>query len=123
MSKDHQYIVTLKGYCPPLKALVYELMDGGSLLDFIKNEKLRKRYGFRRRVAWLYHVASALAFLHHGFDFPIRHWDIKPSNILLDQNHRIAKIADMGLAKYFSMDSKTSTGPHGTAAYLDPIYV
>lgn len=38
MSHDHQYIVTLKGYCPRLKALVYELMEGGSLLEFITSE-------------------------------------------------------------------------------------
>lgn len=73
---------------------------------------------------WLYQVAQALAFLHHGFEFPIRHWDIKPANILLDQSRRVAKLADMGLAKFFSMESKTtSSGPHGTAQYMDPIYM
>ena len=55
----------------------------------------------------------------------IRHWDIKPSNILLDALFKIAKLADMGLAK-FLMDSSRSSellGDRGTRGYKDPIYI
>lgn len=73
---------------------------------------------------WLYHVASALAFLHTAFAQPIRHWDVKPQNVLLDGDRRVAKLADMGIAKFFSIDSKTSSsGPNGSAVYMDPLYI
>lgn len=44
---------------------------------------------------------------------------------MLDEHCRVAKLADMGLAKFFSVDKKSTTmpGPRGTAAYLDPMYL
>ena len=37
----------------------------------------------------------------------------------------MAKLADMGLAKYFTIERRTSTshGPRGTLSYMDPQYI
>ena len=99
MSHDHQHLVTLKGFCPTQRALVYEFMDGGNLEQLLKTGRLPHMFGVDVRVTWLLHVASGLAFLHTGFPQPIRHWDIKPHNILLDQSMSCAKVADMGLSR------------------------
>ena len=91
----------------------------------IYSPDLRVRYNLRQRVQWLFHAACGLTFLHNGFAQPIRHWDVKPSNILLDASRKVAKLSDMGLAKFVS-DVQTSTsfaGPRGTFSYLDPNYL
>ena len=104
---------------------MYAYMEGGNLDEFLRSAALRRRYGLRRRVMWMYHVASGLAFLHTNFQQPIRHWDIKPSNVLLDTDRRVAKVADMGLAKFYSDEQRSSTrhGPRGSMSYLDPKYL
>ena len=97
MSCDHQYLVSLKGYCPSKGALVYEFMEGGNLQQFIESPEMRARYGFRRRVSWLLQIASGMAFLHNGSETPIRHWDVKPANVVLDADHNtLAGAAQLG---------------------------
>ena len=116
--------MSLKGYCPSKGALVYEFMEGGNLQQFIESPEMRARYGFRRRVSWLLQIASGMAFLHNGSETPIRHWDVKPANVVLDADHLVAKLTDMGMAKYISLERRTTTrnGPRGTLPYLDPEY-
>ena len=43
-------------------------------------------------------TAKGLAYLHHDCEERIVHLDIKPQNILLDDNFN-AKVSDFGLAK------------------------
>ena len=45
-------------------------------------------------------ICEGLNYLHGGLDKPIFHLDLKPSNILLDDN-MVPKIADFGLSRYF----------------------
>jgi len=44
-------------------------------------------------------VAKALDYLHHHCQAPIVHWDLKPSNILID-DEMIGHVGDFGLAKF-----------------------
>ena len=68
-------------------------------------------------LAWLYEVASALDHAHHN---GIIHRDIKPGNILLDDEGR-ALVADFGIAKVADQPGLTSTGfLVGTPAYMSP---
>jgi len=43
-------------------------------------------------------VARGIAYLHHGCQMQILHFDIKPHNILLDESF-IPKLSDFGLAQ------------------------
>lgn len=45
-------------------------------------------------------ICEGLKYLHTGFEHPIYHLDLKPSNILLDKD-MIPKIGDFGLSRLF----------------------
>ncbi|XP_070669375.1 putative receptor-like protein kinase At3g47110 [Malus domestica] len=67
-------------------------------------------------------VALALEYLHHGYSVPIVHCDLKPSNILLDDD-MVAHVADFGIAKLLGLgDSMTRTMTLATVGYMAPEY-
>ncbi|KAI4344864.1 hypothetical protein L6164_012051 [Bauhinia variegata] len=97
----HQNLIALKGYywTPQTQLLVTEYAPNGSL-----QSKLHDRLPSSPPLSWanrfkiLLGTAKGLAHLHHSFRPPIIHYDIKPSNILLDENFN-PKICDFGLAR------------------------
>ncbi|XBI55468.1 hypothetical protein VPH35_037289 [Triticum aestivum] len=65
-------------------------------------------------------IAKGLCYLHEECRRIIAHLDIKPQNILLDENFN-AKVADFGLSKLIDRDqSKVMTMMRGTPGYLAP---
>ncbi|XP_076928758.1 receptor-like serine/threonine-protein kinase At4g25390 [Bidens hawaiensis] len=83
--------------------LVYELMANGSLQDCLLHRKCPELKEWKRRRSIAIDIAKGVEYLHHYCDPPIVHGDIKPSNILLDDNFN-AKIGDLGLARLKSED-------------------
>ncbi|KAK3004176.1 hypothetical protein RJ639_019655 [Escallonia herrerae] len=63
-------------------------------------------------------VARGIEYLHSGCDMQILHFDIKPHNILLDENFT-PKVSDFGLAKLYSTDDSivSLTAARGTLGY------
>ncbi|KAF5465200.1 hypothetical protein F2P56_015227 [Juglans regia] len=98
---EHPNLIKLKGYywAPQKQLLVSEFAPNGSL-----QSKLHERLPSVPPLSWaerfkiLLGTAKGLAHLHHSFRPPIIHYNIKPSNILLDENHN-PKISDFGLAR------------------------
>ncbi|KAK2415327.1 receptor kinase TMK4 [Trifolium repens] len=122
---SHVNIVSLLGFCFENKrALIYEFMSNGSLDKFILKR------GFPDAICsldWntMYQIAIGIArgleYLHQGCISRILHLDIKPQNILLDENF-CPKISDFGLAKICQRnDSVVSIlGTRGTIGYIAP---
>lgn len=65
-------------------------------------------------------IAKGLAYLHEDCRQTIVHLDIKPQNILLDENFN-AKVSDFGLSKLIDKDeSQVLITMRGTPGYLAP---
>ncbi|KAD3641580.1 hypothetical protein E3N88_30804 [Mikania micrantha] len=122
----HVNIVSLLGFCSDnqKRALVYEFMPNGSLEKFIQSHDSEKPI-MQLEMKKLYEVALGVArgldYLHHGCNPRILHLDIKPPNILLDQDF-CPKIADFGLAKLYSRNESivSMLEARGTIGYIAP---
>jgi serine/threonine protein kinase len=111
------------------KALVYEFMANGSLEKWLHqdldNKNQSRNLNLLQRLNIAIDVASSLHYLHDRCERPIIHCDLKPSNVLLD-NNIIAHISDFGLARLLSTTNdvsqhKTSiVGMKGTVGYAAP---
>jgi serine/threonine protein kinase len=103
--------------------LVLEYITGGSLKD-----RLAEPLPPRTAAGLMETIARAVGFLHqHG----LFHFDLKPSNILLDGDGEVdaawdrirPRVSDFGLALCLGDQDVTETslaGPRGTASYMAP---
>jgi serine/threonine protein kinase len=99
--------------------LVYELMPQGDL-DHHLHRKKDTFLPWPARYKIVKGIGSALVYLHHDCDPYILHRDIKPGNILLDDEYN-AKLADFGLSRIANKNNATLvTSAVGTMAYMDP---
>jgi len=122
---SHVNVVTFLGFCLEgrKKALIYEFMSNGSLDKFIYKERRETL----SPLSWdiIYQIARDIArgleYLHKGCNTRIFHFDIKPHNILLDENF-YAKISDFGLAKLCPRNESivSLSDARGTMGYVAP---
>lgn len=120
----HPNLVPLKGYywTPQLQLLVSDFAPNGSL-----QARLHERPNSTPPLSWsarfkiVLGTAKGLAYLHHSCRPPIIHYNIKPSNILLDENFN-PKISDFGLARLIKkLDKHVMTSRfQSSLGYLAP---
>ncbi|KAI5434150.1 hypothetical protein KIW84_021128 [Lathyrus oleraceus] len=114
------------------KAIVFEFMPEGSLENVLHNNEGSENENhsliLSKRVDIALDVAHALDYLHHDEDQVVVHCDIKPSNVLLDED-MVAHLGDFGLARlihgstrHSSKDQVDSSTIKGTIGYLPPEY-
>ncbi|CAI0467173.1 unnamed protein product [Linum tenue] len=108
------------------KALIYEFVVNGSLENWLyateSVDDPPRSLNFRQRLNIVIHVASALDYIHNLCETPIVHCDLKPSNVLLDED-MVAHVGDFGLATFLqpSGTSSSSIGIKGTVGYAPPV--
>ncbi|KAL9340108.1 hypothetical protein Peur_066327 [Populus x canadensis] len=120
----HVNVVRLIGFCADgfRRALVYEYLPNDSLQKFISSANATNVFlGWERLHHIALGVAKGIEYLHQGCDQTILHFDIKPHNILLDNDFN-PKIADFGLAKLCSKykSAISMTTARGTVGYIAP---
>ncbi|XP_073058352.1 G-type lectin S-receptor-like serine/threonine-protein kinase SD2-5 [Primulina eburnea] len=118
-SIHHVNLVRLIGFCADKshRLLVYEYMCNVSLDRWIYTPTSLD-WNLRRRI--ILDIAKGLAYLHEDCRQKIIHLDIKPQNILLDENFN-AKLSDFGLSKLIDRNqSQVVTTMRGTPGYLAP---
>ncbi|KAK3426060.1 hypothetical protein EUGRSUZ_F02590, partial [Eucalyptus grandis] len=123
------------------KALLYEYMANGSLENWIhqgneediEHEREHRKPGHLRLMQKLdiaIDIASAIKYLHKDCSPMIVHGDLKPSNILLD-NEMMGRVGDFGLATIcFAVTTEAtdidncnnSMAVRGSIGYVPPEY-
>ncbi|XP_027185089.1 LRR receptor-like serine/threonine-protein kinase GSO1 [Coffea eugenioides] len=105
---------------PEFKALVLEFMPNGSLEKWLYSHNYFP--DLMQRLDILIDVACALQYLHCEYSTPVIHCDLKPSNVLLDQD-MVAHLSDFGLTKLLGEENSiTYTETLATLGYLAPEY-
>ncbi|VAI28040.1 unnamed protein product [Triticum turgidum subsp. durum] len=118
------------------KALVLEFICNGNLDEWLhpntttKSTRAFRRLSLMERLCIALDVAEALEYLHHQIEPSIVHCDIKPCNILLDDDI-VAHVTDFGLAKIMRTEECKQSGGgtesssfviKGTIGYVAPEY-
>ncbi|KAL3730194.1 hypothetical protein ACJRO7_027238 [Eucalyptus globulus] len=143
----HRNLVKILSVCSSMdfcgndfRALIYEFMENESLEEWLhprtvgRDDECGKSRHLRlmQRLNIAIDIATAIEYLHKGCNPTIVHGDLKPSNVLLD-NDMMARVGDFGLAKIIStvsfeaigvqnQGSSTSTAIRGSIGYVPPEY-
>ncbi|KAK8993715.1 hypothetical protein V6N11_007936 [Hibiscus sabdariffa] len=119
----HPNLVTLIGYhaSETEMFLIYNYLSGGNLENFIKKRSARAvDWKIIHKIAL--DIAHALAYLHDQCTPKVLHRDVKPSNILLDEDCN-AYLSDFGLSRLLgTSETHAMTGVAGTFGYVAPEY-
>ncbi|KAF8008471.1 hypothetical protein BT93_K2212 [Corymbia citriodora subsp. variegata] len=119
----HVNVVELVGFCfnNSKQALIYDFMSNGSLDKHIFSKDGDGSLDYKKIYEISLGVARGIEYLHRGCDMQILHFDIKPHNILLDQNFTL-KVSDFGLARLYPVDHSivSLTAARGTLGYMAP---
>ncbi|KAJ9145897.1 hypothetical protein P3X46_028225 [Hevea brasiliensis] len=119
------------------RSLIYEFMPNGNLDKWLHpgntgeggQQIVPGNLKLMQRLDIAIDIASAIEYLHNGCPSTIIHGDLKPSNVLLD-NEMTARVGDFGLAKIVAAvscgadqyPSSTSLAIKGTIGYVAPEY-
>ncbi|KAJ1700952.1 hypothetical protein LUZ63_000731 [Rhynchospora breviuscula] len=135
----HRNLISVRTCCSScdsqgndFKAIVFDFMPNGSLetwlhSKFIGNHQ-RRTLNVTERMNIMVDIAIAVDYLHNCCEPSIIHCDLKPSNILLDEDFT-ARLGDFGLARLLpnstnkpQLNSQSSIGIRGTIGYIAPEY-
>ena len=92
------------------------------IMQYFKNGNVAKLVAenrkFKEEICWqiLHDVSAGLAYIH-SLRTPILHLDIKPDNVLIQENGSYM-ITDFGISEYFNEDNVNTV--NGTVAYMAP---
>ncbi|KAL9162563.1 hypothetical protein ABFS82_07G099000 [Erythranthe guttata] len=137
----HRNLVKILSVCESIdfqgndfKAIVYEFKANWSLDKWLyyngeqeqESDPQLRNLDLIERLNIAIDIAMALEYLHCGTESTIVHGDLKPSNILLDED-MMACVGDFGLAKIISSvhpphESSSTIGIKGTIGYVPPEY-
>ncbi|KAL2458244.1 G-type lectin S-receptor-like serine/threonine-protein kinase [Abeliophyllum distichum] len=124
---QHRNLVKLLGCCVEKeeKILVYEFMRNKSLDVFLfdPSHPSQRFVDWKKRFSIIEGIGRGLLYLQRDSILKIIHRDMKPSNVLLDEDWN-PKISDFGMARIFggNQDQANTGRVVGTYGYMAPEY-
>ncbi|XP_048537775.1 receptor kinase-like protein Xa21 [Triticum urartu] len=114
------------------KALVFEFMPNGSLDGWLhpksQEPTINNTLSLAQRLDIAVDIMDAVEYLHNYCQSLVIHCDLKPSNILLDEDMS-ARVGDFGISRILQENtsegmqtSYSSTGIRGSIGYVAPEY-
>ncbi|KAM3306380.1 hypothetical protein P3S67_013250 [Capsicum chacoense] len=97
----HRNLVKVITSCSNLYFKAVDYMPNGSLDKYLYSHNYI--LDIKQRLSIIIDEACALEYLHHGCSLPVIHCDVKPSNVLLDED-MVAHLRDFGISKLLGED-------------------
>ncbi|XP_039847362.1 wall-associated receptor kinase 3-like [Panicum virgatum] len=122
---NHKNVVRLLGCCTEENTLtiVMEFICNGNLNNILhcSNANGNVPLPLDKRLDITIELAEVLSCMH-SMSSPVLHGDIKPANVLLDEN-LVPKLSDFGIARFLSTNEVQQTrNIAGSIGYLDPLF-
>ncbi|KAK4708237.1 hypothetical protein R3W88_029162 [Solanum pinnatisectum] len=103
-----------------IRAFVLQYMPNRSLENWLYKEDCN--LNLLQRVSIMFDVAVAVEYMHHSHHTYIIHCDLKPANVLLDEE-MVAHVGDFGISKILAVSKSVAhTDTLGTLGYIAPEY-
>ncbi|PKU72041.1 Putative leucine-rich repeat receptor-like serine/threonine-protein kinase [Dendrobium catenatum] len=96
----HRNLIRIITACslPEFKALVLPFMSNGSLDSRLYSNENDHHLDLEQRIRILSDIAEGMAYLHHHSPVKVIHCDLKPSNVLLNED-MAALVSDFGISR------------------------
>ncbi|KAL5985460.1 hypothetical protein ACLOJK_027444 [Asimina triloba] len=104
----HRNLVRLLGYCSNemVVCLLYDYLPNGNLEEKIRMKRDSPISGWAAKYKTVIGIARGLCYLHHDFFPAIPHGDLKPTNIVFDENME-PMLAEFGLKHLMWMNGSS----------------
>lgn len=96
--------------------IIEDYIDGVSLDRQLKE---KKNFDEETVINWAKQLCDVLIYLHNQKPNPIIYRDMKPANIIVDNDNNV-KLIDFGIAREFKIDNDSDTTYMGTRGYAAP---
>jgi len=117
----HSYLPNIVDYYPPNELgysyLVMDYIDGSNLNDLFDNSN--KVITLQKVLKYSLQICDLLDYLHNKQQVPIIYRDLKPSNIMIDEQDNV-RLIDFGIARSYKKGKKEDTVQMGTIGFAAP---
>ncbi|MCL6460135.1 MAG: serine/threonine protein kinase [Gorillibacterium sp.] len=116
---DHPFLPKVADFYPPNQQGISYLV-----MDFVTGETLQHRFeqgllSIRQLLAYALQLCDLFDYLHGMRPKPIIYRDLKPGNIMIDQQDNV-RLIDFGIARRHNLDAAGDTVSLGTVGFAAP---